>query len=145
MTDDTSLSIAEMSAHTGLSTDTLRWYEREGILPPVTRDSAGRRRYGARDRDVVTLLVGLRDSGMPTTTMRAFVELLAEGAASHGRRIALLEQTRERLAERRRQLDRTTAALEAKIGHYETLIAAGLDCHGAPVDDDVRPLQAAQA
>ncbi len=141
---ETSLSIAEMAELTGLSTDTLRWYEREGILPAVSRSSSGRRRYGPRERDLVLLLTALWDTGMPTATMKEFVQLLHEGAVSHGRRISLLEQTRELLAERRRRLDEASAALENKIGHYEELIAAGLDCEGAPVPSELRPLQSAR-
>lgn len=142
--DDRGLSIAEMADRTGLSVDTLRWYEKEGILPPVGRDGVGRRRYGDRDRDMVQLLSALRTAGMSTADMKTFVRLLAEGAVSHGRRIGLLEGTQARLTERRRELDRAAAALDDKIAHYERLIAAGLDCDGAPVPPHVRPAQAAR-
>ena len=139
------LTIAEMARVSGLSTDTLRWYEREGILPRVGRSSTGHRRYSVRDLGILALLVALRDTGMSTSDMKHFVELMDEGAASHGRRIALLEREREMLGERRRQLDRAEAALEGKIQHYEQLIAAGLDCEGAPVPEDLRTLQAARS
>ena len=139
------LTIAEMARVSGLSTDTLRWYEREGILPRVGRSSTGHRRYSERDQGILALLVALRDTGMSTSDMKHFVELMDEGAASHGRRIALLEREREMLSERRRQLDRAEAALEGKIQHYEQLIAAGLDCDGAPVPEDLRTLQAARS
>lgn len=145
MTDQRPLSIAEMAKLAGLSTDTLRWYEREGILPPVTRSSSGHRRFSPQERDLVLLLTALRDTGMPTATMKSFAQLLQQGAASHGRRITLLEQTRAQLAERRRAIDQATAALERKIDHYEELIAAGLDCAGAPVPAEVRHLQTARA
>lgn len=145
MDEQTWLSIAEMSALTGLSTDTLRWYEREGILPPVGRTGSGRRRYNRRERDLVLLLAALRDTGMPTAMMKTFSDLLREGAASHGRRIALLEQTRALLDERRRKIDAAAASLDDKIRHYQELIEAGLDCDGAPVPDEVRPLQAARS
>lgn len=91
------LTIAEMARVSGLSTDTLRWYEREGILPRVGRSSTGHRRYSERDQGILALLVALRDTGMSTSDMKHFVELMDEGAASHGRRIALLEREREML------------------------------------------------
>lgn len=134
--------IADISALTGLSIDTLRWYEREGILPAVTRDAAGRRRYTERERDLVLLLTALRDGGMSTAAMRQFVQLLGEGAASHGRRITLLEHSREDLVARRAELDRALGALDAKIDHYQALIDAGLDCDGAPVPEPSRAAQA---
>jgi DNA-binding transcriptional MerR regulator len=144
MSVDKELGIAEMVALTGLSADTLRWYEREGILPTVGRGSSGRRRYGPQERDLVLLLTSLRNTGMSTAMMKAFVQLLMEGAASHGRRIDLLEQARELLEERRRKLDQARSALDDKIEHYSELIAAGLDCDGAPVTSDIRILQAAR-
>lgn len=136
--------IAEVAAASGLSPDTLRWYEKEGLLPRVPRDSGGRRRYRPADRDLVTLLVGLRAAGMSTSAMKAFVDLMGEGAASHGRRIALLDAARDDLAARRRALEQTERALEAKIRHYEELIAAGRDCDGSPVADADRPAQASR-
>ena len=128
-----------------MGSDTLRWYERVGILPTVRRGSSGRRQYGPQERDLVLLLTSLRDTGISTSKMKTFVQLLMEGAASHGRRIDLLERARELLKERRRKIDQAQAALEAKIQHYQELIAAGLDCDGAPVADDIRALQAARS
>ncbi|MBO1900373.1 MerR family transcriptional regulator [Leucobacter weissii] len=144
MSDPGPLTIAEMSESSGLSPDTLRWYEREGLLPRVGRSASGHRRYGAREQGLLALLVALRETRMSTAGMRRFVELMDEGAASHGRRIALLEEGRARLAERRRQLDRAEAALERKILHYERLISDGLDCDGAPVPAETRALQLAR-
>ena len=145
MNVDKGLGIAEMAALAGLSTDTLRWYEREGILPAVGRGSSGQRRYGPRERDLVLLLTSLRDTGMSTAMMKTFVQLLMEGAASHGRRINVLEQARELLEDRRRNIDHAQAALDSKVEHYKELIAAGLDCDGAPVTSDIRMLQAARS
>lgn len=144
MSVEKELGIAEMALLAGLSTDTLRWYEREGILPTVGRGSSGRRQYTPQERDLVLLLTSLRDTGMPASMMKSFVELLMEGAASHGRRIDLLEQAGELLKERRRRIDQAEAALETKIQHYQELIAAGLDCDGAPVADSIRALQSAR-
>lgn len=145
MQDADQLTIAEMARATGLTIDTLRWYEREGVLPRVPRDAVGHRRYGPREQGIVSLLIALRDAGMSIAAIKHFVELLGEGAASHGRRISLLEDSRTLLQEKRRRIDEVEAALERKIRHYEELIAAGLDCEGAPVPEDQRPLQSARA
>lgn len=139
--DETSLGISDMAALTGLSADTLRWYEREGVLPPTPRDANGQRRYGPRERDLVVLLTSLRETGMPTAMMKTFVQYLQEGARSHGRRIGLLEETRALLDEKARAIEAASAALSRKVAHYEELIAVGLDCDGAPVDPKVREMQ----
>jgi DNA-binding transcriptional MerR regulator len=83
-------SIAEVAELTGLSKDTLRWYEREGLFPRVERGTDRRRRYTQRQVDLLGLLVRLRRTGMPTAEMRRFSQLLTEGAATHGQRLALL-------------------------------------------------------
>ncbi|MDU6252090.1 MAG: MerR family transcriptional regulator, partial [Cutibacterium avidum] len=104
-----------MAAESVLSMDTLRWYEKEGMLPPVGRGVDGRRRYAPADRNLVLLLARLRETGMTTRAMKEFVALVGEGAASHGRRIALLTETRAGLEARRRALDAALRALDAKV------------------------------
>jgi DNA-binding transcriptional MerR regulator len=134
--------IAEVSARSGLSQDTLRWYEREGILPAVRRGPDGRRRYTQRDAAMVAMLAALRAGGMPTEEMREFSRLVAGGAATHGRRLALLERHRSRLEERRAEVDAHLRVLDDKADHYRFLIEAGLDCDGVAVTADVARDQA---
>lgn len=141
MQNESGVGISELSRLTGLSSDTLRWYEREGILPRVGRTSTGRRSYSPREQGMVKLLTSLRETGMPTAKMKDFVGLLEEGAASHGRRITLMQETKELLDQRRARLDQAAVALSAKIQHYEQLISEGLDCDGSPVTSRVRERQ----
>lgn len=63
--------IGEVSRLTGLSPDTLRWYEREGLIPPVPRTSDGRRAYDDLLVRTITLIVRLRCTGMPVADMNA--------------------------------------------------------------------------
>lgn len=133
-----------MAQLAGLSKDTLRWYEREGMLPDVPRGPTGRRAYGGRVASLVILLSRLRATGMPTADMRLFAQLVGQGAASHGRRVAVLEAHRARIAEQQRRLAEASEALEGKIAHYEHLIARGLDCDGAPIHTGTQAWQEAQ-
>lgn len=128
------LGIREVSERTGLSVDTLRWYEKEGLLPPIPRDVDGHRLYPEQTVAFIELVVALRRTGLPVADTRAFVDLAGDGASSHGRRIALLERQRDAIHEHQRQLAADLAAVDAKIVHYGELIAAGLDCDGLPVD-----------
>ncbi|MFX4286613.1 MerR family transcriptional regulator [Janibacter sp. G349] len=134
MTD--AVGIAEVSRRSGLTQDTLRWYEREGLLPRVARGSDGRRRYEEADVRIVELIVRLRSTGMPVAEQRRFVDLLDEGAASHGRRMALLREHRIRVLDRLLGMREALGAIEDKIDHYERLIAAGLDCDETTITDD---------
>ncbi|GAB3294911.1 MerR family transcriptional regulator [Epidermidibacterium keratini] len=141
MDDTETLRIADLARETGLSKDTLRWYEAEGLIPAVPRDGAGRRVYDERSVRMVELLVKLRRTGMPVKAMREFVRLVAEGAVSHGQRMTLLTEHREEVLVRLREMLADLDAIEAKIAHYRSLIDDGLDCEGAPVDEATARLQ----
>ena len=129
------LSIAEVSARTGLSRDTLRWYEAEGLIPAVARTTAGVRRYDDATVRIIELLVRLRRTGMSVAHMRDFVTMVDQGARSHGRRMRLLQDHREEIEARIRELIDDLAAVDEKIAHYRQLIDAGLDCNGAAISD----------
>ncbi|HWM72869.1 MAG TPA: MerR family transcriptional regulator [Nocardioides sp.] len=141
VTDVPGVGIRTASDRTGLTPDTLRWYEREGLLPAPPRGADGRRVYDERLLAFVRLVVALRRTGMSVADVRDFVEMAREGAASHGRRVALLEEQRDSILEQRRRLDDDLSAVEHKISHYRTLIARGLDCDGLPVDPSTAALQ----
>ncbi|MFT3660923.1 MAG: MerR family transcriptional regulator [Gordonia sp. (in: high G+C Gram-positive bacteria)] len=135
MPEHRALSIAEVSARTGLSRDTLRWYESEGLIPRVPRDSAGIRRYDDATVTMIDLLVRLRRTGMPVARMRDFVTMVEQGARTHGRRMRLLEDHREEIESRIRELVDDLDAVDRKIAHYRHLIDRGLDCAEQPVTD----------
>ncbi len=138
---DASIGIAQVARLSGLSQDTLRWYEREGLLPAVRRGSDRRRRYTRRDAALVEMLAKLRASGMPTEDMREFSRLVSGGAATHGRRLALLESHRERIRRHQARLEAHLVSLEEKVAHYRYLIAEGMDCDGRAVSSAVRAQQ----
>ncbi len=122
------LGISEVAESTGFSLDTLRWYEREGLLPQVERDSSRRRRYSPRDVALLRTLARLRRTGMPTREMREFTRLVTEGAATHDQRLALLAAHQERIVARLAEMQDDLAVLEKKVEHYRYLIEQGLDC-----------------
>lgn len=144
--DDITYSIAEIAERTGLSKDTLRWYEQQGLIQGVDRDASGYRAYGERAVRLIELVIRLRRTGMPVRQARAFVAMVAEGAASHGRRMALLEEHRERVLEQLAQLNSDLQAIDSKIEHYARLIDNGRDCLGAAVtDQDLRARQGSRS
>jgi DNA-binding transcriptional MerR regulator len=140
-TDDEQVGIRAVSGLTGLPMDTLRWYEREGLLPAVDRSPDGRRLYSARSVSFVRLVQALRRTGMPVADVRCFVQLMGEGAASHGRRMAILEQQAAQIVGQIAQLHEDLATVQAKTAHYRDLIEQGLDCDGDPVGPATQTLQ----
>jgi len=98
------VSIAEAAAATDVSTHTLRYYEREGLmLTPIDRDSSSHRRYSDADISWVRFLTRLRLTGMPIAGIRRYTELVRVGESTVPERRELLVAHRERV---RAQLDK---------------------------------------
>ncbi|MGF9696465.1 MULTISPECIES: MerR family transcriptional regulator [Paenibacillus] len=72
-------TIKEISEKTGITPYTLRFYEREGILPYVKRDSSGNRVYDEESMDWLNFILALRATGMPLAEIRKYVGLYQEG------------------------------------------------------------------
>jgi DNA-binding transcriptional MerR regulator len=81
---------AEVADRTGFSLDTLRYYEREGILAPVARTAGGQRAYSPNDVAWLELVRCLRDTGMPIAQLKRYSELAVD-ASTMEERLSLLE------------------------------------------------------
>ncbi|MGN8026273.1 MerR family transcriptional regulator [Microbacterium sp. 22242] len=125
MTEDgTALTVAQMSAATGLSAHTLRYYERAELIRPVARTAGNQRRYSAADVTWLAFLIRLRETGMPIVQMREYARLRAQGAVSTEQRLAMLEEHREALQERIALLRAHERALAEKITIYRSDLAS---------------------
>lgn len=138
----TTLGIREVSEQTGLSIDTLRWYEREGLLPLVERTPDGRRRYPPAAVRFVRLVQVLRRTGMPVADVRHFVQLGGGTLDNHPTRLGLLEQQSAAIEAQRAQLQQDHALVQAKIEEYRRLMARGLDCEDEPAGQPAERLSA---
>jgi DNA-binding transcriptional MerR regulator len=116
----TTLTIAQAAEQTGLTTHTLRYYERDGLmLASVGRSSSGHRRYSDRDLTWIEMITRLRSTGMPMRDVRRYAALVRDGDGNEAERLDLLKAHRERVE---RQLSEVTGHLRAidhKIGLYE--------------------------
>lgn len=121
---------AEAAERSGLTIDTLRYYEREGLIGPIDRSAGGRRRYSEDDLTWIGLITCLRDAGLGIADLRRFTELLRSEAGS-GDRVAFLRRRRVELEERRRLTERAISVLDDKINHYGR---AELEERAAPAD-----------
>jgi DNA-binding transcriptional MerR regulator len=118
------LTISEVAERTGLTRNTLRYYERDGLMLGVGRAGSGHRRYSERDLGWIELITKLRRTGMPIREVRRYAELVRAGDGNEEERLALLRVHRERVLA---QLDTTTAylaAIDMKIGYYASAIDA---------------------
>jgi DNA-binding transcriptional MerR regulator len=114
------MNIREASETCGLSEDTIRFYERAGMLPPLPRDSRGWRRFDPPALEWLKNLAHLRATGMPMAEMQRFALLVhaRDAAASREERLAILERHNRRLACRRTELAEAQAYLDHKIAVY---------------------------
>jgi len=118
MTATQGIGIGEAASATGLTEDTLRYYEREGLVGPIDRDASGPRRNGDNDVSRIGVVTCLRDAGLGIADLRRFTRLLrsptlqsADGEA--GERV-------EFLTGRRDELVRQAGALAAVLKCWTT-------------------------
>ena len=105
---------------TGVSIDTLRYYEKEGLLRPQ-RDSNNRRVYMETDERWVAFLLRLKATGMPLVEIKKYSDLRSIGDTTIGKRMSLLLEQRERLDEQRTVLNNHIEFLENKIQIYRQM------------------------
>lgn len=116
-------SVSEAAAKVGLTTHTLRWYEQEGLVAPIGRDSAGRRRYTEADLGWLDLLTKLRRTGMPVRDMRRYADLARQGDQTLAERLQLFCEHRDRVLARIAELQSDLDVLNYKIDIYGKLLA----------------------
>lgn len=118
-------TISEAAREAGVSVDTLRYYERAGLmLAPIDRASSGHRRYTERDVGWVVLVTKVRHTGMPIRRVRDYAALIRAGRGNEPQRLALLETHRDEVLERLRQTRRDLREIDSKIAAYRGRVAA---------------------
>ena len=115
---DEPLTVGQVATLTGLSADTLRWYERVGLLEGVARDTSGRRQYTQVDLQRLVLLMRLRATGMPVSEMLRYAQLARAGAPTELQRRQLLEEHRDRVLSHIEDLHRDLDVINRKIAGY---------------------------
>lgn len=116
------MKISEVAKRTSLSISTIRYYEKSGLCPPITRGTNGKRRFTATNLDWLFLLSSLRETGMPHSEMQNFAALYRMGNETVPERKAALLTHRQRLEDRKAQLDRCNEILAQKLAKYDEII-----------------------
>lgn len=123
------LTIRACAEATGVTPDTLRYYEKIGLLPRVPRERNGHRRFGEAEVRWITFLRRLHATGMPIRHMQQYARLARRGDGTMDERRALLARHRDEVRERLQALGENLRMIEKKIALYETA------CAGPPVPD----------
>lgn len=112
-------TIKQVSERMSLSEHTVRYYEKEGLLPNIARSPSGIRRFSDRDIEWLALIRCLKNTGMSIQQIREFVELYQHGDSTFSRRMEILKQQRESVHEQIRMLNQYLVTVERKIAFYE--------------------------
>jgi DNA-binding transcriptional MerR regulator len=113
------MTIAEAAERSGLTKDTLRYYEKDGLmLAPVDRSATGHRRYTERDLTWIELVSRLRATGMPIRDVRRYADLVRGGAGNEQERLDLLRAHRQQVLAQLAEVQEHLGAIDRKIGIY---------------------------
>lgn len=127
------MTIAEVVEKCGLSADTLRYYERVGLIPPIKRDKSGNRDYTEDDCRWIEFVKCMRKAGLPIEVLIEYVSLFLQGDETLEARKKLLIEQRNQLAARIENMQRTLERLDYKIERYEQRIV--------PIENELRKVE----
>ena len=113
------MTIAEVSRKYDISADTLRYYERIGLIPPVPRSKSGLRDYGEESCGWIQLMKCMRAAGVQIEALIEYVDLFQQGDATLDARKALLVEQRDQLVSRMAEMQASLDLLNQKIDRYE--------------------------
>lgn len=112
------LTIQQVAERTGLSTHTLRYYERVNLIPSIERAANGHRRYSEEDLAWIEFVKCLRSTGMPISDVQRYVELQQQGDTTFAERLEIMESHRRALKAKIEQLSGFLQKIESKVEGY---------------------------
>ena len=116
------MNIKKVSELTGVSADTIRYYERIGLLPHITRNQSGIRDFTEREIGILEFVRCFRKAGMSVESLIEYINLLVEGEGTEEARLALLIEQRDELVSRIDELNKARERLDFKINNYQNMI-----------------------
>jgi DNA-binding transcriptional MerR regulator len=116
------MKIAEVSEKCGISSDTLRYYERIGLIPPVNRNKSGIRDYNEIDIKRVEFIKCMRSAGLPIEVLIEYYGLVQQGDQTIDTRKEILKEQREQFVSKMEEIQKTLDLLDHKIEVYENAL-----------------------
>jgi len=116
------MKISEVSKQSGISSDTLRYYERIGLIPPVNRNESGIRDYNEIDVRRVDFVKCMRSAGLPIEVLIEYYGLVQQGDQTIKARKGILQEQRAQLVAKMAEMQKTLDLLDYKIDVYENAV-----------------------
>lgn len=116
------MNISEVAEKFDMTPATIRYYEKQGLIPPITRNSVGVRDFQEEDISWVEFIKCMRDSGLSIDSLAKYSELYQQGDATLIERKKILIEEYQKLLEKQRLINGTVARLETKLENYDQMI-----------------------
>lgn len=120
-------TIAQVAEKVDLTAYTLRYYEKEGLLPFVERDEHGNRLFKENDIEWIMLICCLRDTGMSVAEIKRYVDLCMEGDGTIEVRRKIILEHKKVLEQKIEQLKEYLVKIDKKLEYYDLAINKGVD------------------
>ena len=118
-------TIGEISKRLDMQPSTLRYYDKEGLMPNVKRTNGGIRIFDDSDYELLTLIECLKRTGMSLKDIKVFIDWTLEGDSSIDKRLELIRKQRDAVLAQMEKLNETLGILDYKCWYYETAQKAG--------------------
>lgn len=115
------LSIKQFSEKTGVSEYTLRFYEKEGVLPFINRNKSGNRIYDEQNLEWIEFIIALRETGMPLSDIKRYVELFKQGDSTVPERKQMMLDHRANVQKQLAQTLKHLEKINYKLALYDVM------------------------
>lgn len=132
-------TISEMANLLGVAPSTLRYYDKEGLLPFMERSGGGMRVFTDKDYEILKIIHCLKASGMQIRDIREFIRLVSLGDESIDARLELFRKRRLEVEKQMAELRETLDVVNFKCWYYETAQKAGTTAVPDGMTDDEIP------
>ena len=120
-------TIKEAAEKMNLPASTIRYYDKQGLLPFVQRSGSGYRMFSDKDIGLLNMIECLKQTGMPIKEIKQFCQWVQQGDASLQQRFDMFQERRKAVQEQMAQLEKTMKVIEYKCWYYETALIAGTE------------------
>lgn len=129
-------TISQVAEKSGLTAHTLRYYDKEGLLPFIDRSSSGVRKFKDEDFEWLAIITCLKDTGMQVKDIKTFIDWCLQGDETVENRLNLFKAQKEKVEAQIKELKKHLKKIDYKIWYYQTAKDAGtLDVHKKDLKD----------
>ena len=132
-------TVGEAAKRLGIAPSTLRYYDKEGLLPFVERSSGGIRMFQEKDFEWLQVIECMKKAGMPIRAIREYIEMALQGDDTIEARLGLFRRQQAAVARQLEELQHTMEMIRYKCWYYETALAAGTIEVPKNMDDSAVP------